>query len=164
MEYIINQIGSKNSPVVIELKEFEGRKLFDIRKCFIDKKTNELMPTRKGISLNSFQLIQLIETINSKSKIINDFLINDDNEKLEIFTELKFDNLIGRSFKYDFANGKTSIILDEKKFENVKINELEVIKKMLLSFNSAIFDIVDDQTQVELILDIIDQKIRKIQW
>jgi hypothetical protein len=164
MEYIISQIGSKNSPVIIELKEFEGRKLFDIRKYFVDKKTNELIPTRKGISLNSFQLIQLIETINSKSKVINDFLLNDDSEKLEIFTELKFENLIGRSFKYDFANGKTTIILDEKKFEDVKINELEIIKKMLLSFNSAIFDIVDDQTQVELILDIIDQKIRKIQW
>ncbi len=164
MEYIINQIGSKDSPVIIELKEFEGRKLFDIRKYFTDKKTNELSPTRKGISLNPFQLIQLIETINTKSKVINDFLQNEDETKFEIFTELKFDNLIGRSFKYDFANGKTTIILDEKKFEDFKINELEIIKKMLISFNSAIFEIVDDQTQVELILDIIDQKIRKIQW
>lgn len=164
MEYIISQIGSKNSPVIIELKEFEGRKLFDIRKYFIDKKSNELTPTRKGISLNSFQLAQLIETINSKSKIINDFLFNDENEKSEIFTEFKFDNLIGRVFKYDFSNGKNAIILDEIFFKNLKTNELEVIKKMLLSFNSAMFDIFDDQTQIELILDIIDQKIKKTQW
>jgi hypothetical protein len=164
MEYIISQIGSKNSPVIIELKEFEGRKLFDIRKYFIDKKSNELTPTRKGISLNSFQLTQLIETINSKSKVINDFLLNDENEKSEIFTELKFDNLIGRVFKYDFSNGKNTIILDEIFFKNLNMNELEVIKKMLLSFNSAIFDIFDDQTQIELILDILDQKIKKTQW
>ncbi len=164
MEYIINQIGSKNSPIIIELKEYEGIKLFDLRKYYMDKKTEELLPTKKGISLNSFQLKQLIETINTKSDEINNFLFSENDEKLKIHTELKFSDLIGRKFKYEFENGKSSIILDKQKFGNVNINELEVIKKMLLSVNSAIYDVLDDQDQVELILDIIDQKLSKIQW
>jgi hypothetical protein len=164
MEYIINKIGSKNSPIIIELKEFEGRKLFDIRKYFKDKNSDEFIPTKKGISLNSFQLKQLIETINSKSKDINDFLFNESYENLEITTEIKFENLIGRSFKYEFENGKTSIILDENKFKTTKINDLEILKKMLISFHSALFDVVDDQTQIELILDIIDHKLKKTKW
>lgn len=164
MEYIINQIGSKNSPIIIELKEFEGIKLFDIRKYYKDKKTKELLPTKKGISLNYYQLKQLIDTINNKPDEINNFLFSENAEKLEIHTELKFSNLIGRKFKYEFENGKSSIILDKQKFGDVKTNELEVIKKMLLSVNSAINDVIDDQDQVELILDIIDQKISKILW
>lgn len=164
MEYIINQIGSKNSPIIIELKEFEGIKLFDIRKYYKDKKTEELLPTKKGISLNYYQLKQLIDTINNKPDEINNFLFSENAEKLEIHTELKFSNLIGRKFKYEFENGKSSIILDKQKFGDVKTNELEVIKKMLLSVNSAINDVIDDQDQVELILDIIDQKISKILW
>lgn len=164
MEYIINKIGSKNSPVIIELKEFEGRKLFDLRKYFLDKKSDELIPTRKGIALNAFQLKQLIETINTKSNEINDFLFSENNENLEINAVLKFENLIGRTFKYEFENGQTSIILDEMKFGNAKNSELEVIKKMLLLFNSALYDVVDDQNEVEIILDIMNQKMKKMQW
>ncbi len=164
MEYVISKIGSKNAPVIIELKEFEGRKLFDIRKYFFDKKSDELLPTRKGIALNAFQLKQLIETINTKSTQINDFLFNEKNENLEINAILKFESLIGRTFKFEFENGKTSIILDEKKFKNSKGSELEVIKKMLLIVNSALLDVVDEQAEVEIILDIIDQKIRKLIW
>lgn len=164
MEHIINQIGSKSSPVIVELKEYEGRKLFDIRKYFKDKKTDELLPTKKGISLNPFQLKQLIETINTKSKEINNFLFSENTEKIEITTEIRFESLIGRKFKYEFENGKSTLVLDKKRFEKLEINELEVMKKLLISINSAIYDVLDDQDQVELILDIIDHKLDKIKW
>ena len=162
MERIINQIGSKNSPVVIELKEFEGRKIFDIRKYFFDKKSNELAPTRKGIALNSIQLQGLIETINDQSKEIKTFLFDDDNEFIDINTSLKFENLLGRSFKCEFENGKTSITLDQTIFGKIQVNEQIIVKKMILSFTTALLEVMDDQEEMDLILDRMDQKIRKI--
>jgi len=164
VENIINQIGSKNSPLIIELKEFEGRRLFDIRKYFIDKKTSDLLPTRKGISLNSFQLKQFVETINTKSNEINDFFFNEDSDNIEITSEIKFENLIGRSFKYEYENGKTAIVLDKEYYNQITENQLEILKNILLSVNSALFDVIDDKNEVELILDRIDHKIKKIKW
>jgi hypothetical protein len=164
VENIINKIGSKSSPVVIELKEFEGRKLIDIRKYFIDKTTNNLTPTRKGISLNSFQLKEFIETINSKSIEINNFLFNDISNNVEINSNIKFENLIGRSFKYVYENGLTTVVLDKVTYNKISEQQLESIKDLLLSFNSALFDVLDEQSQVDLILDRLDNKIKKIKW
>jgi hypothetical protein len=44
-------VGSKSSPIVVQLGEYEGRRVCDIRKYYEDKKTKKLMPTKKGITL-----------------------------------------------------------------------------------------------------------------
>lgn len=44
-------VGSKSSPIVVQLGEYEGRRVCDIRKYYEDKKTHKLMPTKKGITL-----------------------------------------------------------------------------------------------------------------
>ncbi len=164
MEHVIGKIGNKNSPLIVELKEFEGKKLFDIRKYFIDKKTEELLPTRKGVSLNSFQLQQLIETINSQSESINEYFFQDEEKSIEIKTDLKISNLLGRSFKFQFENGNSSIFLDKQHFGKLKENELTIIKTALLLFNSVLFDILEDQAEVELALDLLDHKLKRTQW
>jgi hypothetical protein len=48
---IIAKEGSASAPLVFKLDEFKGRRTFDIRKYYSDRKTGDLSPTRKGISL-----------------------------------------------------------------------------------------------------------------
>lgn len=63
--------GSKNSPLVATLSEYEGNRLLDLRKYFRDKQ-GELKPTRKGISLSLFQYEQICSLLeNSNSEITN---------------------------------------------------------------------------------------------
>ena len=92
------------------------------------------------------------------------FLFSEDNKNIEISPKIKFRKLIGRSFKYEFENGKTTVVLDKKYYKKISENELELLKKILLSINSALFDVIDDKTEIELILDRIDHKIKKIKW
>ena len=49
-ENVLAIAGSKKSPLILQLNEYEGTKTLDIRKYFVDKK-GDLKPTRKGISL-----------------------------------------------------------------------------------------------------------------
>ena len=42
------------------------------------------------------------------------FLFSEDNKNIEISPKIKYRNLIGRSFKYEFENGKTTVVLDKK--------------------------------------------------
>ena len=71
MEQLVYKIGTLRNPILIDVKEFNNQKLIDIRKYFIDKDdSNKLIPTKKGISLNSFHLEQLIDTININAKSV----------------------------------------------------------------------------------------------
>ena len=67
-------------------------------------------------------------------------------------------------FKYEYENGKTAIVLDKEYYNQITENQLEILKNILLSVNSALFDVIDDKNEVELILDRIDHKIKKIKW
>ena len=44
-------VGSKSNPIMISLTEYEGQRLLDIRRYYLDKGTEQLKPTKKGISL-----------------------------------------------------------------------------------------------------------------
>jgi len=43
---------NKNEVIRIQLKEYEGHKLIDLRVWYEDKETGEYKPTKKGISFN----------------------------------------------------------------------------------------------------------------
>ena len=40
-------IGPKEYPIKIQTKTFKGRKYLDIRKWFLERKSNELLPTKR---------------------------------------------------------------------------------------------------------------------
>jgi hypothetical protein len=44
-------VGSKSNPILISLTEYEGQRLLDIRRYYLEKGTKQLKPTKKGISL-----------------------------------------------------------------------------------------------------------------
>lgn len=63
-------VGSKSNPIIIALNEFEGQQLLDIRRYYLDKKTKELKPTKKGISLPFAAATQVLDVLQaSRDKV-----------------------------------------------------------------------------------------------
>jgi hypothetical protein len=88
-ENVLSIAGSKRSPLVIRLNEYEGTKTLDIRKYFTDKKGN-LKPTRKGISLGDKNFNIVSNTLKEKEKEIFKWFRNSDEipKKVEKYEEL----------------------------------------------------------------------------
>jgi hypothetical protein len=80
------RLGSPSNPVVLALIEFEGHRLLDIRKHFIEKSSNNLKPTRKGVSLNANLAKQVQNAINSNEDSIFSWLEGGDHSA---FTEVE---------------------------------------------------------------------------
>ena len=78
-------IGPKEYPIKIQIKTFKGRKYLDIRKWYLDRKTNEILPTKKGISLSEYQFEDVISLLSKdKEKISNWFQEKiDENEVVD---------------------------------------------------------------------------------
>ena len=53
------RLGETNSPLVVSLNSFQGRRYFDIRRHYLDKTTKTIKPGPKGISLkeDEFELV-----------------------------------------------------------------------------------------------------------
>ena len=66
-------IGPKEYPIKIQIKTFKGRKYLDIRKWYLDRKTNEILPTKKGISLSEYQFEDVISLLSKDKKKISDW-------------------------------------------------------------------------------------------
>jgi hypothetical protein len=47
---------------LVQVREFKGQTYIDIREYYTDKKTMEMMPGKKGISLNCAQVNELKQT------------------------------------------------------------------------------------------------------
>jgi hypothetical protein len=63
-------IGNEKYPIVISLTEYKGSPMIDIRKYYLDKKTNEVKPSKKGIALQKNNYNLLVDSlINSSPEI-----------------------------------------------------------------------------------------------
>lgn len=158
MEQLVYKIGTVRNPIMIDVKEYNNQKLIDIRKYFIDKDdASKLIPTKKGISLNSFQLSQLIETLNLNANSVSNFF--QINEPKQINIEIK--PTIGRSFQCKYENNKTSIIIDEKLNEKLSSENLLLFTKVVESLNIALMDVLEQEDEIELIMDVFNQRISR---
>ena len=154
--------GSKKNPVLISLGEFEGRPRADIRKYFPSKENpEELLPTRKGISLNHGQLEELIEIINTKRGIIDGFFSGNtiDNQNTTILIETP---IIGRSFNATFNNGETKITLAEdlSKLKTIPVQEL--LPKLIEAFYRSALDTVEDSDDFERLMNRLNFLLKRI--
>jgi len=50
---VIAATGTKRNRLVAQLSEYNGERLLNLRRWYLDKKTNEWMPTKKGLSLTA---------------------------------------------------------------------------------------------------------------
>lgn len=165
MEELIFKIGTKKNPLLIALKEFKGRKFVDIRKFYQDKneKEEKLLPTRKGISLNSLQLEQFIEVINTESINISDFFQKSNNSANKIEVEIT-DSSFGRGFNLEYKNGETALSINQNFKDKIGENNVDIFKKLLYCFSESINDIIEDQDDINLLLDILNKNINKTKW
>jgi|TARA_Y100000310_G_scaffold256448_1_gene264237 hypothetical protein len=66
----VKQIRKNKSEVIrIQLKEYEGHKLIDLRVWYEDKETGEYKPTKKGISFNRNFAVNIANAI---TEVLND--------------------------------------------------------------------------------------------
>jgi hypothetical protein len=158
MEPLVFKIGTIRNPILIDFKEFNGQKLIDIRKCFIDKNdSNNLIPTKKGISLNANQLNQIIEVLNSQAESITEFF--GINEFREIGVEVK--STMGRSFQCRYENNKTTVDIDEELRNRMSSDNVSLFIKLVESFYSALSEVLEQEDEKELILDVFNHKLSR---
>lgn len=159
------KIGSNKNPIQISLKNYKGRNLIDIRKCFLknnDKKEKELIPTRKGISLSKFQFEQMIEVLNSESSAILGFFEDDQSDRnfrLDIVQ-----STFGRSFKMEYLNDEINLEIEEDFQKKMGENNSEFFRKMLYSIEQTAHDILEDQDDIEMFLDRLNYYLNKTKW
>ncbi len=159
MEQLIFKIGTTRNPILIDFKEFNNQKIVDIRKYFLDSKdSNNILPSKKGISLNINQLNQIVETINTNSLSISDFF---ESEKLK-HIDLEIKPTIGRSFQCKYENNKTTVIIDEKLNEKLNPESLLLFSKMIEAFSNSLLDVLEHDDEMELIMDIFNHKVSQI--
>lgn len=155
-------VGSKKFPTKFECKEFKGNKFIDLRNYYLDNKSGELNPTKKGIALNRFKLQEFLSFINEHQEGISNFF-EDDQPEVEI--KLVFQTLIGRKFHIQFDNGETQVFLDESFRKKYNEQEVKLIKKMLLFFYKSLLDTLDPNDsldQIESILNFLNNKLIRI--
>jgi hypothetical protein len=68
------KIGSPKNPIVISLRDFKGSPLIDMRKFFLDRNSDELKPTKKGLALKKHNFKLLLDTLNECSNEILEWL------------------------------------------------------------------------------------------
>ena len=165
MEELIFKIGTKKNPLLISLKEYKGRKFVDIRKFYQDKneKEEKLLPTKKGVTLNSLQLEQFIEVINTESNNISNFFQQSNNSANKIEVEIT-DSSFGRGFNIEYKNGETTLTINQNFKDKIGGNNVDVFKKLLFCFSESINDIIEDQDDIDLLLDILNKNINKTKW
>ena len=157
-------VGPKEYPIKIQIKTFKGRKYLDIRKWYLDRKTHEILPTKKGISLSEYQFEDVISIISKdKDKItkwfqekitedeIADSLIKHSKIRRELSEQAKQFNTKSKKltenkfFKIEYENGKTQLVINEshelfkeinKKIDNEKMKK--ILDFLFISFNQSI--------------------------
>lgn len=167
--------GSPSNPTVYKLSKFKDQNLFDIRKYFKKKDTEELIPTKKGISLNKLGFEALLGIIKNNEKDILDwFSSNDDNPSKKLIKKLQDQSQKVQEdifaakeyslkkdkwsdptfFKINYDGDKRILIFNQNhkvsKYIDSKINEEEINSKniinlIMLSFQHSVDTYSDDQ-------------------
>lgn len=168
-------IGSKDYPIKIQIKTFKGRKYLDVRKWYLDRKTNEILPTKKGISLSEYQFEDVINLLSKDKEKISKWFQEKIEESDIIDTLIKHSEIRrklaeekrefhtksqklseNKFFKIEYENGKKNLIINEghqlykeinkeKSVENIK----KIIEFLFISFDQTmqLFD-ADDNIKV----------------
>ncbi len=152
------RLGETNSPLVISLNSFQGRRYFDIRRHYLDKATKTIKPGPKGISLkeDEFELVSdfIIENLNQIKKAFISNLKADEmavrgdrrekvaRQKLKTVAsnvEYSFDSWPGPNFfSAEEASGKTKVVFNKRnKFVDRISNSDSLSKELLVELISA---------------------------
>jgi hypothetical protein len=71
---VVGSIGSPQRPILISLGEVEGSRVVDIRRYYVDKASNELRPTQKGISIQAGNFAEIFACLSDAYGPITEWL------------------------------------------------------------------------------------------
>ena len=71
---VIGSIGSPQRPILISLGDVEGSRVVDIRRYYVDKATNELRPTPKGIAIQAANFAEIFACLSDAYGPITEWL------------------------------------------------------------------------------------------
>lgn len=163
MESLEYKVGTKKAPIIINLSEFKGTKLIDIRKFYQDKKDKDnYLPTRKGLSLTAYQLAEVVFALNQNKNAINSFFSIGTLFESTSEIAIDFEQTIGRRFRLKFENEKVMVIFDETFKNQYDHTQLSFLKDILVQLYLTLSEIIEDQEDIELILDLLDKNLKKI--
>lgn len=74
MPGVIAATGTKRNRLVAQLSEYQGERLLNLRRWYLDKRTNEWIPTKKGVSLSARAYSFLVSVIQEFGDDILDWL------------------------------------------------------------------------------------------
>ena len=74
VDRVVGEEGPAGNRTTFTLTEYEGHKLFDIRKYYFARGSGEFKPTRKGISLNRDTFMELCRVLNTHKEDIIEYL------------------------------------------------------------------------------------------
>jgi hypothetical protein len=158
MEELKFDIGTKRSPTIGRFSEFKGQKLFDLRKYFESKDDpDELIPTKKGISLNELQFRLLLEALNSKSREIEMFFESKD----ELHINLEIIQSIGRDFDMAYENGESRLRMNESLASKLSPESTLMFTIIIDSFYKSLIDVVEDSDEIEMIMDGLNRRLKR---
>ena len=170
-------LGPENYPLKIEVKTFKGKKYIDFRKWFLDRKTNEILPTKKGIMLSEYQFRDVSDVLVNQQKTIEEWFKEkiQDSDAVNLLSEetlkvrkksqeakkykavlKKIDN--NNFFSFEYKNNEIQFILNNdhelyKKIESLdkKSKDLvyKIIESLLISFRQTL-EIFDPETKYKL--------------
>ena len=147
-------IGPKEYPIKIQIKTFKGRKYLDIRKWYLDRKTNEILPTKKGISLSEYQFEDVISLLSKDKKKISDWFQEKIDEN-EVVDSLAKQSEVRRKIAEEVREFKTtSKKLSENKF--FKIEYENGNKQLIINENHQLYKDINKEKSVEKIKKIFE--------
>lgn len=152
------QIGPPSNPIIIRVTEFEGHRLLDIRKYFIESGSKQLKPTRKGISLNARAFSEIAELLrelgseirawleqrsrDTKSTVVSDMQARADANESEARRARQYtvhlDSWKGAEFFVSESHGhedKISLNGAHPFFHNTIGDEMENVSRLLASYH-----------------------------
>jgi hypothetical protein len=147
-------IGPKEYPIKIQIKTFKGRKYLDIRKWYLDRKTNEILPTKKGISLSEYQFEDVISLLSKDRKKISNWFQEKIDEN-EVVDSLVKQSEVRRKIAEEVREFKTkSEKLSENKF--FKIEYEKGNKQLIINENHQLYKEINKEKSVEKIKKIFE--------
>ena len=147
-------IGPKEYPIKIQIKTFKGRKYLDIRKWYLDRKTNEILPTKKGISLSEYQFEDVISLLSKDKKKISDWFQEKIDEN-KVVDSLVKQSEVRRKIAEEVREFKTtSKKLSENKF--FKIEYENGNKQLIINENHQLYKDINKEKSVDKIKKIFE--------
>ena len=147
-------IGPKDYPIKIQIKTFKGRKYLDIRKWYLDRKINEILPTKKGISLSEYQFEDVITLLSKDKKKISQWF-QDKIDQNEIVETLIKHSEIRRKLAEEKRDFKTkSKKLSENKFFKVEYEKGK--KNLIINENHQLYKELNKEKSIENVKKIFD--------